>query len=123
MKVKNIMILGCLFLLSACATIMDGETQILNIQSSPSGATVTINGQAVGVTPLTIPVTRMDNSVMKISLEGYNTQEIDMTTKLNQMFWGNFIFGGLFGSTTDSVTGASIEYSPNHFNIQLEKKS
>ena len=37
----------------------------------------------------------------------------------NPWFWGNILFGGVFGSTTDGLSGSVHEYSPSQFFITL----
>ncbi|QDQ29110.1 PEGA domain-containing protein [Chitinimonas arctica] len=106
---------------TGCASIVDGTTQKLTVQSEPSGAEVTINGQSRGKTPLVTEIKRQDLAQMSVSLDGYKTQKLELTTKLNTTFWGNAIIGGLPGSTTDAATGAAREYSPNAYFIRLEK--
>jgi hypothetical protein len=120
-SIKFAVIAMLISIISGCASIVDGSTQLINIQSSPQDAEVSINGTVVGVTPLSIEVKRLENSVLKVSKEGFKPQELTMATKLNGTFWGNVVIGGVFGSTTDKATGASIEYSPNSFNFQLEE--
>ncbi|TKB45601.1 PEGA domain-containing protein [Thalassotalea mangrovi] len=119
---KIVSALVVLTALSGCASIVDGSTQQVTIQSTPAGAEVLINGVSQGVTPLTIDVKRADNTSLTVRKEGYTDQTITMTTKLNSTFWGNVIIGGLPGSTTDAATGASIEYAPGVHYFNLEAK-
>jgi hypothetical protein len=42
-----------------------------------------------------------------------------LTTTTNGAFWGNFLFGGPLGSTTDAMSGAIYEYSPSQLFITL----
>lgn len=110
-----------LSLLSGCATIISSENQTITIQSIPEGADIVINGELKGKTPMTFPLKRADGSLLEIRKEGYKSHSAVMHTELNGMFWGNIIFGGLFGSTTDTATGASREYIPGTIVVNLEK--
>ena len=109
------------FALSGCATILSGSDQPVTIQSSPEGADILMNGIVMGTTPFTMNVTRDSNTMLSIKKEGYKTETQLMNTKLNPMFWGNILFGGLLGSTTDTVSGASREYAPGVIFVKLEK--
>ena len=107
-------------LLSGCATIVDGSTQSMTFQSSPAEAEVLINGVVVGKTPLSIDVERAEGTTLTIRKEGFKEQTLVMPTKLNTTFWGNVILGGLPGSTTDAVSGASREFIPGSHMVTLE---
>lgn len=110
-----------LLVVSGCATIIDGESQQVSFNSNPDGATVLVNGVAVGKTPVSYLMKRGDGNIVTVKKDGYKSVERTLTTQMNGMFFGNIIFGGLFGSTTDSSTGAAYEYEPGQFMFELEK--
>lgn len=99
---------------SGCATLLDGTTQNVTFNSQPNGVKIVLNGTPLGVTPLTTQIERSDEIVILAQKDGYQDQKIALQTKVNTYFWGNIITGGFFGSTTDSLSGAMVEYSPNH---------
>lgn len=43
---------------TSCGTIVHGSNQALGISSNPTGATVSINGEYEGVTPLSVDLKR-----------------------------------------------------------------
>ena len=47
-------ILSALIIFTSCASIFKGTSQTINFDSSPSGATVFLDGERVGVTPLNL---------------------------------------------------------------------
>lgn len=121
----NIGILSALLLvlvlaITGCSTIVSGKTQSVSFQSTPSGATVTISGAVIGMTPLTTMVEKKSGQTLTVSKEGYKTYTTAMTTHLDSWFWGNIVIGGFFGSTTDAATGAMNEYAPSQFMVTLE---
>ena len=67
-------------------------------------------------------IKREKNKVLVLRKEGYDDQPISLATALNSAFWGNFLIGGTFGSTTDVASGAAIEYSPNSYFVTLTPK-
>ena len=103
---------------SACATIVDGTSQLVTFNSEPNRAKILINGVQVGVTPLTIQVKRAKNTMIVAKKDGYEQQQMPLQTKTNTYFWGNILF--LYGSTTDYVSDAMVEYSPNMYFITLD---
>jgi hypothetical protein len=116
------LILGSLTV-SGCASIVDGTSQTVTFNSNPNGATIAINGTPVGVTPLSTQVKRSKDMVIAVSKKGYEAQQMPLQTKINTYFWGNILCGGFLGSTTDGVSGAMIEYSPNMYYTTLEPMS
>lgn len=131
------------WLLAGCATIVGGTTQQVSFQSSPEGVLVTLvretrinsfppeNGKTaqydvkeetriLGRTPLTLQLDRVDDDQSVVfSREGYKPLTMNLTTRLTGLFWGNIVFGGLLGSTTDSLSGAAYEYTQNQFFVTL----
>lgn len=101
-----------------CASIIEGKTQAVTFNSEPSGAQVVINGMSMGITPATITLKKSeyDNANVVFKKDGYQDQQANLHTKVTAWFWGNIISGGLWGSSTDAISGAMWEYSPDkHF--------
>ena len=63
--ISSILITGAL---SSCATIMHGTSQDIGIQSRPTGATVTVDNQAYGKTPVIAKLSRKDHHVCTLHL-------------------------------------------------------
>jgi PEGA domain len=60
-----------------CVTLMEQKTQVIPVTSSPVGATVSVNGQQQGLTPLVIRlVKKTRDQVVRIEAAGYNPFEI-----------------------------------------------
>jgi len=60
-----------------CATLMEKRTQRIPVTSSPVGATISVNGQQQGVTPLEIRLARKEkDQVIRIESAGYHPFEI-----------------------------------------------
>ena len=104
---------------SSCASIFSGTTQNINFESSPSGATIFLDGDRVGTTPLTLKLKKKKYSSLRIELEGYNTisrqldKEFDLITLLS-IFWDL--------GTTDLITGAAFKYANNSYFVELQQK-
>jgi hypothetical protein len=110
-------------LFSGCATILGGgNKQTISINSSkPMKGTMTYSdgsGMQHFTTPATLNVERKNKEIKLAS----NDEEFDtanLKNEINPWFWGNIIFGGLIGSTTDSVGGAAWKYDET---INLSEK-
>lgn len=107
-------------LASGCASIVSGTDQKLTFDSEPDEATVTVSGRVLGKTPLTVLVDRGSNQSITFEKNGYKTHTSQLSTSTNPWFFGNFILGGLPGSTTDGVSGAIHEFSPDQFFVTLK---
>lgn len=63
-----------------------------------------------------------DDKIVTFKKDGYKTQESKITTQFDNMFWGNIVVGGSFGSSTDSwSTHSTKQFTPNQFYIEMEK--
>lgn len=122
-KYSRVYILALVVALTGCTTVMSGKTQTVSFQSIPSGATVTINGAVIGVTPLSTMIEKKKGQALTISKDGYKTFTTEMSTSLDPWFWGNIVVGGVLGSTTDAINGSIYQYAPGQFQVTLEPES
>jgi len=118
-----IAILLILLCLSSCATIISGTTQSIVVNSNVPGATVSLNGQRIGSTPMTATVKRGNSTIMMVEKEGYISQTYVLPTSINLIFLVNIFTGGTTGTTTDLLSGAIYEYKPNTFFVELHPVS
>ncbi len=112
-------VLAAMLLTSGCASIVTGTDQKLTFNSEPDEATVTVAGRVLGKTPLTVQVDKGSNQAITFEKEGYKTHTAQLSTTTNPWFFGNIVFGGLVGSTTDGVSGAIHEFSPDQYFVTL----
>lgn len=120
-------------LLAACSTIASGTTQEMTFQSSPDDVVVTLTTldtddptkieknviRVLGKTPLTIELDRGDDQTVTFSKAGYMPLQLELTTEPNPWMAGNIFIGGVFGSTTDVMSGAAYEYVPDKYFVTL----
>ena len=100
-----------------CATINRERTQRIPVTSSPMGATVSVNGQQQGVTPLEIQLVRKNKGqVIRIESPGYNPVEIRPRRKTSVgPIIGNYLLGlipALVPTTLWSVANDDVSYGP-----------
>lgn len=110
------------FSLSACGSIMHGTSQSLGISSSPTDATVTIDGGDRGKTPLIATLSRKDNHIIRIAMQGYAPFEATVTRKVSGWVWGNLVFGGIVGLAVDAMSGGLYALTPEQVSGQLTKQ-
>jgi PEGA domain len=113
-----ILLIFCLFF-TGCATIIHGSKQQVAIISDPRKARIEIDGIALGQTPYVARLTRGNNHLVKIELEGYLPYEMKLKSKLDGWFFGNIVLGGLIGIVIDVATGSMYRLSPKDVTTQL----
>jgi hypothetical protein len=101
-----------------CATLTRSRTQWIPVTSSPPGATVIVNGQRQGVTPLALrPVRKEKGPIIRIECPGYDPIEIRLIRKTSGAhFFGNLLLGlipaiapaGLYSLAHDGKGALSI---------------
>lgn len=110
--------------MTGCASIVDGNSQAVSFASNPDGATVYLNSNAIGKTPMNITTKRKGGSQpVRFSKEGYKDVEVQLISTVNPWFFGNIITGGLLGSTTDGLSGAAFKYEPGSYMVTLPPAS
>lgn len=108
-----------IMLLSGCSTIIEGSTQTVNFSTGMDKQIHAVITSSGGTMPVILPqalaVNKSSNDLV-INIKDDNCVLPSTTivkSHLNPWFWGNIIFGGLIGSTTDSASGAAWEYDNN----------
>jgi hypothetical protein len=106
--------------LFASATLFHGTTQTINVDSDPSGASVYVDGNLMGTTPVALNLKKNKYSTITIKKECYKPANIVLQKNFDSVAILD-IFWDL--STTDFLTGAISEYTPNSYFVKLQKSS
>lgn len=114
--------------LTGCASMMSGTTQVISIDSVPSGATVytaardrqgnLVGKAAVGTTPANVTVARKDGVII-LEKEGFQTVDVQMERSMNPWVWGDIVLTSLLSTSIDTSTGASNEFDPGEYTVEL----
>ncbi len=124
--IKRCIPFTALILLTGCASITEGSTQIVSVETTPKqGAQCKLENPkgtwVVDSTPgnATVKKARGPLSV-NCELKGYGngSQKVESYTKA--MAFGNILLGGGIGAGADMATGAAYEY-PAKIEVQLDK--
>ena len=118
MKYILSVLLLVMILSGGCATVMNGRTQSVIVESNPPEAVATIENQAVK-TPGTFQLKRKNSYPVKVEKEGY---EPATTTIQNEWSWwllGNVVLGGIIGLVVDFVTGSAYTLEPERVSVRL----
>jgi hypothetical protein len=123
-KISEFFILSILVLSFAnCGTIIHGSKQDVVIVSDPKKAQVDIDGQSVGTTPYLARLTRKNNHLVKVQLDGYLPHEVTLSRKLDGWIFGNILFGGIIGIAVDAGTGSMYRLTPKDINAELKRNA
>lgn len=111
---------------TGCATVTRGTTEQLTVTSAPTGATVRLSNGFTGVTPATFTVSRKEELMVSVWKDGYEQQDVKVTTALagagTAGLLGNVLIGGIIGGGIDVATGATLSHSPNPVHVALIQK-
>lgn len=108
--------------LSGCATIVHGTNEKFNVASTPTHASILIDGTRVGTTPKQIKLSRSDNHTMTLSLAGYQPETIRLKKSISGWFFGNILLGGLVGIAVDAADGAMYSLTPEEVSYHAQKQ-
>ncbi len=118
-KTSIALLLFGLFTFTSCATIISGSKQKVSFTSTPAEATVFINEQEIGKTPIEKKLERKKNYDVKIVLEGYQPFETKITKKFNAWYLGNILVGGAIGFIIDPITGSMFRLTPKQIDAEM----
>ena len=108
--------------LSGCASIFNGPSQAVTIQSVPEGAAITVTNRSgekihAGTAPVTLTLKRgagyfkSETYTVAFSKDGFAAKELTITGTMSGWYIGNLIFGGVIGMLAiDPVTGAMYSF-------------
>lgn len=112
-------------LLGGCATVTRGTTSEVQIQSEPSGASVTTSLNHTCTSPCTIKVNRKEEFTITFRMEGFKEQQVFVKTILSPDgiagAAGNVLIGGVIGLGVDAATGSTLMHTPNPVKVILER--
>jgi hypothetical protein len=126
MKIITLLtITGITLSFAGCATITQGTTDALLIETTPQNAQVQVSsGQSCVSTPCAIELPKKDPVTLEISKQGCATRQVNvlsqMSTSGGAAVAGNVLVGGIIGLGVDAATGASKELTPNPVQVTLD---
>ncbi len=104
---------------TGCATLFSGTSEPVTFTSEPAGAEVVLDGDRIGVTPLTYEMDRetFRHSTVVLRKPGYKSEKFAVRKTLNTVALFNCTSVLSWG--TDALTGAMMEYSPSKYFVEL----
>ena len=108
-------------LLSGCATIVKGTTQIIPVSSDPTGARVTVDNSPAGTTPTTVTLSRKQNHMVVIEKEGFTPESIAVTKSMGGAVAGNTISVRLSTKADQPAVASAAANKTKEFIDELNK--
>lgn len=120
MKKIVIVLLVCSAMLTGCATVMNGDMVAVPVYTTPSNATVVINGTTYS-SPTTVMVPRgKGNFKLHIEKDGYKPVDVLLIESVDGWVLGNILIGGLIGIVVDFASGDANDLEPELVSANLE---
>ncbi|MBA3237484.1 MAG: PEGA domain-containing protein [Parachlamydiaceae bacterium] len=116
---KQVFVLLSIASLTSCATIVHGTRQSIGISSNPSYASVWVDQIYMGNTPIIVDMSRKDNHIVRIELDGYQPYEVTFSRKVSGWVLGNLLFGGVIGLAVDAISGGIYCLTPEQVQAEL----
>ena len=113
---------------TGCATMITGggHTQTVRFNSEPSGAAVLVDGNRIGITPVSAEVSRKSEHHVRMELDGFQPNQQLIKHRPNLWAFGNCCFGlvGIVGAVIDAADGADDGLLSTHdVHLRLERSN
>jgi hypothetical protein len=119
----SLLLVGATLAIQGCATITRGTTEVLVIETTPSGADVSLSNGLRCFTPCALEVKRKANLVVDITKAGFEPARLNVLSEVAGAgaagMAGNVILGGVIGAGVDAATGATKRLVPNPVKVTL----
>ncbi len=120
---KKLMLLFVVIIFcSSCCTIFLTPEQAIKINSTPPGASVIVDYDTIGQTPLIADLKRINPHIIEIHKPGFKPYEITLTKSISPVVVLNLIAGGVVGYSIDKKNGSMYILKPNNVFIILKKE-
>jgi len=110
--------------LSGCATISGGTSEVVEVNTTPTDAKITIDGQQEFKSPASISLARGKDHMIVIEKDGYKPATISTQREFRGMATvGGNILWLLPGVIVDGLSGAMYEFKDTTLTVALEPQA
>jgi hypothetical protein len=114
--IRLTLVLALPALFANCATVVEGNSQSITVQTEPTAAACTLErgGTVVAAVNPTPGTARIEKSTRGITVicrkDGHQEARAELDAEFQPMTLGNVIIGGLVGVVIDAASGAIAKY-------------
>ena len=109
--------------LSGCASLFNNKTPAVDIASNPTDASVYINGNYVGETPVTVDLSVRREHTITFRKEGYKDKSYQVHRSVGLGWIVLDLLGGLVGIIVDAAMGDWFMLDTEHVNVIMAPAS
>jgi hypothetical protein len=123
MTASRIIAVAAACAVTGCGTILHGPRQLVPVQSTPTGATVTATPADAGpvTTPGTLDLERKNSYVLTFTSPGYTTATANLHPNIGPGTLIADIVFGLVGVIVDAATGSWYGLVPENVTVTLNR--
>jgi hypothetical protein len=113
-RLISILLFSLVLVITGCATLFGDNERKVTINSNPTGASVYLNGNLRGATPmiLILPTYIYNGADVTLKKEGYYDTTVALNVKFQTVGLWNILNSG-FGFLIDGATGSFVKIDPN----------
>lgn len=107
---------------TGCGLLAQGTSRRIPVYSDPTGATVRVNGEEVGVTPVRVALNANRSHEVRVSAAGYEPETRLIHPDIEEAYIAaDLLFTGLIGLGIDALTGGWSSLEPAVVRVSLNR--
>lgn len=107
-------------ILPGCGTIFSGGPDPVDFGSKPEGATVLVNGQSMGTTPVTLKLEPNKTYIITYRKEGFEDATVTLNSHVRAGYVVLDILVGVIGVAIDAATGDWKAFDQDQYYVELK---
>src|ERR1051325_9316374 len=109
--------------LTACATMVNGTSQMIPATSAPAGLPVTVDGAAMGETPIGVSLDRTKNHTIVIGADSLTGKTIRVTRHASGWMAANLLWFYGIPVVIDLASGGGFVFNTDHVHATLGEQA
>ena len=121
MNMRGLLLTGCVAIaVGGCAAIFSPGPDPVAFRSEPEGADVLVNGEKLGVTPVTLELKPSKVYIVTFRKDGYEDATVTLTTHVQAGWVVLDILTGVIGVAVDAGTGEWKAFDSGQHFVEME---